>query len=146
MFQSHMSTHKALNISPFMWYDASLAVKIGNNSLNLAQAHLTLALAASPTPPAAPSVSPKKQNLGTCSNFTLGSITTSFSKTDWTWFPIKHLLQWKSTLLCNFHKMPLHPLWIQLRRPRLNCVQLLSCKHYMDILQNLCSPDTTWPQ
>ena len=60
-FQSHMSIHwtKALNIRPFMQYDAPRAVRIGDNSLNLAQAHLTLALAASSTPPPIPSVSPK---------------------------------------------------------------------------------------
>ena len=40
-------------------YDAPLAIRIGDNSLNFAQAHLTLALAASYTPPPAPSVSPK---------------------------------------------------------------------------------------
>ena len=34
-------------------------MKEGDNSLNLAQAHLTLALAASSTPPPASSVSPK---------------------------------------------------------------------------------------
>ena len=38
-------------IFPFMWYDAPRAVRIGDNSLNLAQAHLTLALASSSTPP-----------------------------------------------------------------------------------------------
>ena len=47
---------QALYIFPFMRYDAPRAVRIGNNSLNLAQAHLTLALAASSTPPPAPSV------------------------------------------------------------------------------------------
>ena len=52
--------------------DAPRAVRIEDNSLNLAQAHLTLALAASSTPPSAPSLSPKKQNLGTHSNFTVG--------------------------------------------------------------------------
>ena len=35
---------QALYIFPFMWYDAPRAVRIGDNSLNLAQAHLTLAL------------------------------------------------------------------------------------------------------
>ena len=50
---------QALYIFLFMWYDAPLAVRIGDNSLNLAQANLTLALAASSTPPPAPSVSPK---------------------------------------------------------------------------------------
>ena len=50
---------QALYIFPFMRYDVPRAVRIGDNSLNLAQAHLTLALAASSTPPPAPSVSPK---------------------------------------------------------------------------------------
>ena len=50
---------RTLCILLFMRYDAPLAVKIGDNSLNFAQAHLTLALAASSTPPPAPSVSPK---------------------------------------------------------------------------------------
>ena len=50
---------QALYIFPFMRYDAPLAVRIGDNSLNFAQAHLTLALAASSIPPPAPSVSPK---------------------------------------------------------------------------------------
>ena len=50
---------QALYILPFMRYDAPLAVRIGDTSLNFAQAHLTLALAASSTPPPAPSVSPK---------------------------------------------------------------------------------------
>ena len=49
-FQSHMSIHsgvwtQALYNSPFMQYDAPRAVRTGDNSLNLAQAHLTLALA-----------------------------------------------------------------------------------------------------
>ena len=69
---------QALYIFPFMRYDAPQAVRIGDNSLNFAQAHLTLALAASSTPPA-PSVSPKYQNLGTHSNFTLGSITVEYN-------------------------------------------------------------------
>ena len=50
---------QALYIFPFMQYDAPRAVRIGDNSLNFAQAHLTLVLAASSTPPPAPSVSPK---------------------------------------------------------------------------------------
>ena len=50
---------QALYIFPFIRYDAPRAVRIGDNSLNLAQAHLTLALATSSTPPPAPSVSPK---------------------------------------------------------------------------------------
>ena len=50
---------QALYIFPFMWYEAPRAVRIRDSSLNLAQAHLTLALAASSTPPPAPSVSPK---------------------------------------------------------------------------------------
>ena len=59
-FQSYMSIHsQALYIFPFMRYDAPRAVRIGDNFLNLAQAHLTLALAASSAPPPAPSVSPK---------------------------------------------------------------------------------------
>ena len=41
-----------------MLYDAPRAVWIGDDSLNLAQAHLTLALAASSSPPPAPIVSP----------------------------------------------------------------------------------------
>ena len=54
-FQSHISIHsgvwtQALYIFPFMQYDAPGAVRIGDNSLNLTQAHLTLALAASSTP------------------------------------------------------------------------------------------------
>ena len=40
-----------LYIFPFMQYDAPRAVRVGDNSLNLAQAHLALALAASSTPP-----------------------------------------------------------------------------------------------
>ena len=51
---------QALYIFPFMRYDAPRDVRIGDNSLNLAEAHLTLALAASSTPPTAPSVLPKK--------------------------------------------------------------------------------------
>ena len=50
---------QALYIFPFMRYDAPRAVRIGDNSLNLAQAQLTLALAASSAPHPAPSVSPK---------------------------------------------------------------------------------------
>ena len=50
-FQSHMSTHSGHKPFPFMWYDAPRAVGIGDNSLNLAKAHLTLALSASSTPP-----------------------------------------------------------------------------------------------
>ena len=50
---------QALYIFPFVRYDAPRAVRIGDNSLNLAQAHLALALAASSAPPPAPSVSPK---------------------------------------------------------------------------------------
>ena len=50
---------QALYIFPFMQYDAPRAVRIGDNSLNLAQAHFILALAASSTHPSAPSVSPK---------------------------------------------------------------------------------------
>ena len=46
-------------IFPFMWYDAPRAVRIEDNSLTLAQTHLTLALAASSTPSPAPSVLPK---------------------------------------------------------------------------------------
>ena len=45
---------KAFYIFPFMLYEApravTVSVRIGDNSLNLAQAHLTLALAASSTP------------------------------------------------------------------------------------------------
>ena len=50
---------QALYIFPFMRYDAPRAVRIGDNSLNLAQAHLTLALSTSSAPLSAPSVSPK---------------------------------------------------------------------------------------
>ena len=50
---------QALYILPYIWYDAPQAVRIRDNSLNLAQAHLTLALGASSTPPLAPSVSLK---------------------------------------------------------------------------------------
>ena len=50
---------QVLYIFPFIQYDAPQAVRIGDNSLNLAQAHLALALAAFSTPPPAPSVSPK---------------------------------------------------------------------------------------
>ena len=46
-------------IFPFMRCDAPWAIRMGDSSLNLAQAHHTLALAASSTPPPAPSVSPK---------------------------------------------------------------------------------------
>ena len=55
--------------------------RMGDSSLNLVQAHLTQALAASSTLPPAPSVSPKYQNLGTHSNFTFGSISTSLIDT-----------------------------------------------------------------
>jgi hypothetical protein len=50
-------------------------------------------------------------------SFTLGSITTSSCKTDWkrSFSPSKHLLQWKSMLLCNLPEMPLHLLWTHLR-------------------------------
>ena len=60
-----------------MWYNAPGPARIKDNYLNLAQAYLTLPLAASPTPPA-PSVSPKKklriQSIG--SNFNCRSIKT----------------------------------------------------------------------
>ena len=59
MIYSSEGEEKPLYIFPFMWYDAPRAVRIGDNSLNSAQAHLTLTLAASSTPPPAPSVSPK---------------------------------------------------------------------------------------
>ena len=59
IFQCTLDTYIFLYIFPFMRYDAPLAVRIGDNSLNFAQAHLTLALAASSIPPPAPSVSPK---------------------------------------------------------------------------------------
>ena len=44
-------------IFPFVRSDAPRAVRMGDSSLNLAQSHRTLALAASSTPPPAPSVS-----------------------------------------------------------------------------------------
>ena len=47
-------TTQALYIFPFTRYNPPMAVRIGDNSLNFAQAHLTLALAASSTPPPAP--------------------------------------------------------------------------------------------
>ena len=50
---------QALKIFPFMQCDAPRAIRMGDSSLNLAQAHRTLALAASSTPPPAPCVSPK---------------------------------------------------------------------------------------
>ena len=59
LFQSRMLTDsgpKLCIIFPFMWYDAPRAARIGDNSLNLAQAHLTLALAAFFTPLPAPKV------------------------------------------------------------------------------------------
>ena len=61
-FQSYMSMHSGhkpciMYIFPFIQYDAPQAVRIGDNSLNLAQAHLALALAAFSTPSPAPSVS-----------------------------------------------------------------------------------------
>ena len=64
MFQSHMSNPlwtQALYIFLFMWYDAPHSARIGENSLNLAEAHLLLALAASSTPPPAhtPLTSPR---------------------------------------------------------------------------------------
>ena len=45
-FQSHVNAlwTQALYIFPFMRYDAPQAVRIGDNSLNFAQAHLTLSL------------------------------------------------------------------------------------------------------
>ena len=66
---------------------------------------------------------------------------------DWTWFPYKHLLQWKSTFLFNllrchyiFYELTYDTLHI-----RLSYYQLPSCKHHMGALQNPqpdpCSPD-----
>ena len=65
MFQSCIATHHRHMICiSFPLYDASQAVKIGDNCLNLAQSNFTLALAASSAPPPAPSVSPKIAKLG----------------------------------------------------------------------------------
>ena len=50
---------QALYIFPFMLYDAPQAVRILDNSLNSAQAHLTLVLVHASSTPPAPSVSPK---------------------------------------------------------------------------------------
>ena len=75
-------TH-TLYIFPFMWYDVPRAVRIGDNSLNLAQAHLTLALAASSTHPPVLNVSPKYQNLGTHSNLYCLQYNWQMSEINW---------------------------------------------------------------
>ena len=47
------------NKNLYLWHDALRVVRMGDSSLNLAQAHRTLSLAASSTPPPAQSVSLK---------------------------------------------------------------------------------------
>ena len=64
---------QALYIFPFMRYDAPRAARIGDNSLNLAQAHLTLALAAYLQTSSRTKCVAQIAELGTHSNVTLGS-------------------------------------------------------------------------
>ena len=63
---------------PLIFNEAPLAAKSGDNSINMAQADLTLALYAFSAPPADPIVSPRYQNLLTHSHFPTLFISTSF--------------------------------------------------------------------
>ena len=63
---------QTLYIFPFMRYDAPRAVRIGDNSLNLALAHLARCLRHTSCTKCVAQIA----NLGTHSNFTVGSITT----------------------------------------------------------------------
>ena len=75
---------QALHIFHFMWYDAPRAVRIGDNSLNLAQAYLTLALASSFSLFSRTKCVAQIEEIGNIFQLHIGlNHAASFSKTDW---------------------------------------------------------------
>ena len=114
---------QALYIFSFMWYDAPRAVRIGDNSLNLAQAHLTLALAASSTRTKCVAQITKLGNT----------------------FHLPHWVQSQplSALLFNFPEMPLHLLLTYLRHS-MHKIELLLTP-FLQTPHGFTPESSTWP-
>ena len=95
-----------------MRYDApQRAVRIGDNSLNFAHAHLTLALAAPSTPPHASS-SRTWEHIPTSHWAQSKPLSAKLTERGHSHPPsTSYNGNWKSTLLFNFPEMPLHLLW-----------------------------------
>ena len=80
---------------------------MGDNSLNITAAHLTLSLAASFHTTGTKCVT-QTQNFDTHSSFIY--ISTSVNKTAWSGLPSKHSPQWKSILILDLSSATI-PLW-----------------------------------